>query len=80
MSRVEIGSESFALKEGSFHVSACSSIKLLTIGSNSFGRFTTFEVENDPALEVLHIGSLTNSSSFFSAALQLKGWRAEASE
>ena len=78
LSRVEIGSESFALKEGSFHVSACSSIKLLTIGSNSFGRFTTFEVENDPALEVLHIGSLTNSSSFFSAALQLKGLRAEA--
>ena len=76
LNRVEIGSESFVLKEGSFHLSECSSLKMLTIGAHSFEQFTTFEVENDPALEALQIGSLTNSSSFYSASLHLSSMNA----
>ena len=73
LSHAEIGSDSFTLEDGSFHVSACPSLQVLMIGAHSFEKFTTFEVQNDPALEAIQIGSLTNSSSFSSASLELKG-------
>ena len=70
---VDIGSDSFLLKEGSFTLTDCSSLSSLKIGSHSFAKYSSFSLENVPSLGSLEIGSLTDSSSFSSASLVLKG-------
>ena len=64
LTTVEVGADSFLLKEGSFS---------LKIGAHSFAKFSSLTIENDDSLCSVEIGSLQDSASFTTAPLLLKG-------
>lgn len=70
---VEVGADSFLLKEGSFALTDCSSLTSLKIGAHSFSKFSSLTIENDDSLSSVEIGSLQDSASFTTAPLLLQG-------
>ena len=69
LTTVEVGADSFLLKEGSFALTDCS----LKIGAHSFAKFSSLTIENDDSLSSVEIGSLQDSASFTTAPLLLQG-------
>lgn len=73
LTTVEVGADSFLLKEGSFALTDCSSLTSLKIGAHSFAKFSSLTIENDDSLSSVEIGSLQDSASFTTAPLLLQG-------
>ena len=81
LERVVIGENSFTKKKNGygedsdrhFYLKDCSSLKSLKMGRYSFSDYSSCEIENVDALEVIEIGELNEASNnFYSASLELK--------
>ena len=57
LKKVEIGSDSFASKEGDFSLRNCSALTELRVGGGSMRLFRSVAIADMPSLKVIEIGS-----------------------